>query len=141
MEPSSNQRIEKGQRIDLLVTAVYNRGQFCHFFAQIESPAADKLAELTDRVSVTIENNILTTEPSVGECVWARFQEDGKWYRARIDKVEPAGIHVYFIDYGSAILLNADISLAINDFVAICPEHFKRFDYLIFGSDSIDCQI
>ena len=72
------------------------------FFVQLDTKEAYKLAELSDRISKSIESTgTHKVIPEYGLKCFALSKTDQTWYRALVVKVKSSNINVFYVDYGN----------------------------------------
>ncbi|XP_013386809.1 uncharacterized protein LOC106156225 isoform X2 [Lingula anatina] len=96
-----------GTRLEAYITHVVAQGKSCIFWAQIDAPAAHQVETAVETAVAGLESDQTTIpQPSdlhPGDLCLAQSQEDQKWYRARVEGLNPDenAARVYFIDYGN----------------------------------------
>ena len=123
---------EKGQLIDLFVTAVDTSSQLCHIWAQGDFESYSEIEQL---LSSSANQNIQSVDPSaidVGQVYLAKYHLDNNLYRAQVIEVNvPGGTHsnhakVFFIDFGNTELIDpVDLKKSSPKFFAIPPQATK----------------
>ncbi len=90
--------LEPDSTYNVLVTVVNSSTEF---YCQVKD-VEQQLISLMLKIKSFCEQNLPGTEWCKKELVFARFTEDGEWYRAQImDLNEDSTAKVYYIDYGN----------------------------------------
>jgi len=102
-----------------------------NFYFQIIGPETEKLKEMMDEIHNIDLDNQAPYEPAKGEFIFAKFVDDQKYYRARVNYVndkdkQNVQYRVSFIDYGNSDLLH--------------KEDIRRLDNSKFGTKVLKAQ-
>jgi len=102
-----------------------------NFFFQMVGEETERLKEMMDEIHNSELDNEVIYVPEKGEVVFAKFIDDQKYYRARVNFVndkDPENIQyrVTFIDYGNSDLLH--------------KEDIRRLDFTKYGLKTLPAQ-
>lgn len=95
----SVQIVEQPEFLRIVVTQVVDG---CHFYAQMEANTVEAIQRTLE--SFSLDQTLSPTVPfSVGSACFAKFAEDGRWYRGKVTAVfaKERELDVFFVDFGN----------------------------------------
>lgn len=108
-EVEKNEPNERAINLTRIVITEVNND--LHFYAQ-HVDDGPKLEQLMTQLRSELELRPPVPgayTPKVGDTCVAQFSLDNEWYRAKVQKIEGAKIHILFIDYGNVSCLDFDL--------------------------------
>lgn len=99
--------MEDKQKVKMFVTHVEAQKKFLIIYGQMDEDGTTKLEELMAENDYYLENSYPPSsilELEISQTVCAKYIEDQKWYRAKVNNVDIAAdtVEVLFIDYGNS---------------------------------------
>ena len=89
------------------------------FYIQLAS-LEDSLNDLMEKIGGESASTLLEA-PAVGQLCCALYDEDGEWYRAKINRIDEDGVHVLFIDYGNTGCVQHENLKSLADDLSLVP--------------------
>jgi staphylococcal nuclease domain-containing protein 1 len=118
-ENEEEKKIEEDQvterKIDYQNVLVIEVTLELHFYAQLVEQGP-KLVQLMAKIQQEfIASPPLSGAfiPKRGELCAAKFEDDGQWYRARVEKVSGSNVCVFYIDYGNRAIVDVSQCAAL----------------------------
>lgn len=105
------------QNLDFVLDKIISTSAFApfvktpmEFWIQLDPEAAEALMEQSDAIATQSEflNDKTSLVPVVGTFCLAFFADDGRWYRAVVERLEQNCAIVYYIDYGNTCRVALD---------------------------------
>ena len=99
-----------GSQIEIYVTAACtdkHTGLF-NFWTQLDPDGLNEIEEQAEKFQLMAQvagSPLPHDKVEVGELCIAKYLEDGRWYRARIDNVTGNDVIAFFIDYGNTEII------------------------------------
>ena len=121
----SMKMLRQHDNVVLFVTSVTGQGKLSLVWAQTDVEGATEVENLMLEAEQELSHVAGVSPDSInlGDVFLAKFSEDGKWYRARVNSKSASNVKVCFIDYGNEEAVSTkDIAKAQPKYFVLPPQ-------------------